>query len=393
MLYNRNYTEELLGLKEVIVTNVIHADKEIRINIEMQRKEHICPCCKQPTDRIHDYRNQLIKEVSILSKKTYFILRKRRYVCNHCNKRFYEETYFLPRYHRMTSRLVESIIAEMKSTHSMSSIAARANVSAPTVCRVFNYINYTNTKLPKVLSIDEFKGNTTAGKYQCILTDPPHKKVLDILKTRELVELSDYFRRFTDRKNVEYFVMDMWKPYKDIAETYFKNATIVIDKYHFIRHALWAFERVRKIEQKRFSKDRRIYFKRSKKLLLKRMKNLNAEDKDAVEIMLQASERLRYAYLLKEKFYEFIDSPNLIEAKKKLSEWYLYANACDLPEFNECCKTINNWEKYILNSFTCPYTNGYTEGVNNKIKVLKRNSYGVRNFERFRNRILHAMTN
>jgi transposase len=55
--------------------------------------------------------------------------------------------------------------------------------------------------------------------------------------------------------------MDMWQPYKDIAETYFKNATIVVDKYNFIRHVIWAFERVRKSEQKKFADVRRKYFK------------------------------------------------------------------------------------------------------------------------------------
>jgi transposase len=386
-----NYTQELIGIKDVVVTRVEQFDTEIKIHIEMKKGIHACPCCLSPTIYVHDYRKQTIKEVSVFAKKTYFVLRKRRYICKHCLKKFYENTPFLPRYHRMTSRLVSSIIQELKSTHSLKSVATRANVSVPTVCRIFRYINYTVTKLPKVLSIDEFKGNTVAGKYQCIITDPHNKKVLDILKNRELSELSDYFKRFNNRKEVQYFVMDMWKPYRDIAETYFKNATIVIDKYHFIRQALWAFERVRKSEQKKFSKDRRLYFKRSKKLLLKRMNRLKEDDKNAVEIMLQTSEKLKSAYLLKEKFFEFVDSKDLMEAKKKLTAWYLYVGVCKIPEFDECFRTINNWEKYILNSFTCPYTNGFTEGVNNKIKVLKRNSYGVRNFERFRARILHAM--
>jgi len=390
MLYN-NYTEELIGIKDVIVTNVINSDTEIYIDIEFPCKNHNCPSCNNTTKYIHDYRIQIIKEVSILAKNTYYRFRKRRYVCKHCNKRFYEQTLFLPRYHRMTSHLVQFIINEMQSTHSMTSIANRANVSVPTVCRVFKYVSYSNLNLPIVLSIDEFKGNTEAGKYQCIITDPQHKNVLDILKTRELAVLSDYFKRFKDRKCVRYFVMDMWKPYKDIAETYFKNATIVIDKYHFIRQVLWAFEKVRKLEQKKFSKGRRIYFKKSKKLLLKRMKNLSEDDKAAVEIMLQLSPKLKESYLLKEKFYEFVDSESLFDAKKNLTAWYLYIGICNIPEFDECFRTINNWEKYILNSFTCPYTNGFTEGVNNKIKVLKRNAYGVRNFERFRNRILHMM--
>jgi transposase len=357
----------------------------------MKKIKHKCPCCENLTNYIHDYRHQVIKEVSAFGKTTYLHLRKRRYVCKDCDKRFYENTSFLPRYHRMTKRLVSSIVNEMKSTQSIKSVAQRANVSTPTVCRVFNYVSYSLTKLPRVLSIDEFKGNTDAGKYQCIITDPHNRKVLDILKSRESASLVDYFKQFDNRKDVKYFVMDMWKPYKDIAETFFKNATIVIDKYHFIRQVLWAFERVRKIEQKKFIKERRIYFKRSKRLLLKRMHSLTAEDKAAVELMLQNSQRLKEAYLLKEKFLEFVDSKDLFEAKKSLLAWYLYVHASNVSEFDECSKTIKNWEKYILNSFTCPYTNGFTEGCNNKIKVLKRNSYGVKNFERFRSRILHMM--
>lgn len=121
----------------------------------------------------------------------------------------------------MTQRLISPIINEMKSTYSLKSVAKRANVSTPAVCRVFKYVSYSLTKLPTFLSIDEFKGNIEAGKYQCIITDPHN------------------------RKDVKYFVMDMWKPYKDFAETFFNSATIVIDKYHFIRQAIWAFERVR----------------------------------------------------------------------------------------------------------------------------------------------------
>lgn len=64
-----------------------------------------------------------------------------------------------------------------------------------------------------------------------------------------------------------------------------------------------------------------------------------------------------------------------------------------IKKFFDCAKTIINWSIGTLNSFDCPYTNGFTEGCNNKIKVLKRNAYGYRNFNRFRNRILHVFNN
>ena len=73
-----------------------------------------------------------------------------------------------------------------------------------------------------------------------------------------------------EREKVKYFVLDMWQTYYDTACIWFKNAIRIVDKYHWIRQVIWAFENVRKEEQKKFSKTHRRYFKNSKKLLLKR---------------------------------------------------------------------------------------------------------------------------
>lgn len=381
----------MLGFKGLIIEELDTAPDSISFSFSLEIKTHNCPRCHQQTNKVHDYRTQMIKDIAVSGKKTFLYYKKRRYHCRHCNKRFYEKNDFLPRYQRMTSRLIQYIISTMKKVYSVSDIAKDNNISPSTALRLFKYINYSMRKLPEVLSIDEFKGNAGGKKYQCILTDPQNKKVLDILHGREQHILSDYFKDFKDRDNVKFFVMDMWRPYKDIAETYFKNATIVIDKFHFIRQVLWAFERIRKNEQKKFAKNRRRYFKKSRSLLLKRRQYLTSEEVDQVNIMLTTSENLQKAYLLKEKFYEFVDSENLESAKKNLKAWYMFVMSCRLEEFEKCSRTIFNWQKYILNSFTCTYTNGYTEGVNNKIKVLKRNAYGYRNFWRFKNRILHVM--
>ncbi len=380
----------MLGMKDIILTDVNSIANETHIYFELPRKIHSCPICQQQTNHVHDYRLQKFKDIPMLGTHTFFHYRKRRYVCPHCNKRFYEKNSFLPKYFRMSTRLIKYIIDKMRSTHSMTDIAKECNLSTPTVFRVFRFIDYNNTTMPRVLSIDEFKGNA-GRKYQAIITDPANRKVLDILPGREQYILSDYFRRFKDRNNVQYFVMDMFTPYKDIAETYFKNATIVIDKYHWIRQVTWAFDRVKKEEQKKFYHTRRKYFKRSRFLLLKRSSKLSEEQVDQVGVMLQTSKRLATAYLLKEKFYDFVDSPDRKTALKKLKEWYIFVETQHEPEFEKCMNTMINWQPYILNSFDCPYTNGFTEGVNNKIKVLKRNAYGVRNFNRFKNRILHMM--
>ena len=81
----------------------------------------------------------------------------------------------------------------------------------------------------------------------------------------------------------------------------------------------------------------------------------------------------------------------LIQSLLRLSDdWIANAQSCGIKEFEDCAKTYRAWRKEILNAFKYGLTNGPTEGFNNKIKVLKRSSYGIRNFKRFRTRILHC---
>ena len=151
------------------------------------------------------------------------------------------------------NRLSAYIINKLTNECSFSSVAREVYLSVTTVIRIFDLVSYPKiTKLPTVLSIDEFKGNTWGEKYQCILTDPLTGKVLDILPKRYGHYLTEYFRQFSK------FVSDMWKTYSNISSVWFKNATQIVDKYHWIRQVIWAFERVRKAEQKKFSKEYRI---------------------------------------------------------------------------------------------------------------------------------------
>lgn len=391
MLY-KDYTGELLGLKDVIINFVERKDNVLHIHIKMYQRIHTCPNCGEKTSKVHDYRTQIVKDINAFGNYTILHFRKRRHICPSCKKKFYEKTPFLPRYHRITNRLAAHIINSFREVNCMKSIATKVNLSSTTVSRVFDNIEYSNTSLPKVISLDEFRGNADGQKFQCILTDPENKRVLDILPNRKTDDLCAYFLKFKDRSNVKYVVIDMSGPYRHLAKLVFPKAQIIADKYHVVRQVIWAFEKVRKQEQKKFHEHRRKYFKRSRKLLLKRPENLSEVEIDQIESMLKISERLRQAYMLKNEFLKLMKCNNSQEARKQLGIWNMMVSGYNLPEFNQCFKTFTNWQKEILNSFDFPYTNGYTEGVNNKIKVIKRNAYGIRNFTRFRNRILHVMS-
>ena len=388
---HNNSINKLLNLKGVNVKKISHGDSFIKIYLQTQPREHICPACGCLTSKIHDYREQVVKDLPFQFKHTYLILRKRRYVCS-CGKRFYESYDFLPRYHRMTNRLAHYICTELTKTISMTEVAKRANVSISTVIRIFNLINYGKASLPDVLCIDEFKGNAETGKYQCILVDGKRNRILDILPDRSKSSLISYFKKIpqNERHNVKFFICDMWQQYVDLAKIFFPNAKIIIDKYHFIRQVTWAIERVRKRLQKSMPYDLRKYYKRSRKLILTRYHKLKDENKKAVDLMLLYNDDLRTAHKLKEWFYEICQSDKYSYQRTAFSEWIENAQNSGIPEFKKCAATYVRWSKEIKNSFKYGYTNGPTEGFNNKIKVLKRVSFGLKNFKRFRNRIIHC---
>ena len=360
----------------------------------MERKEHNWISCGTATNTVHDYREQVIKDIPAFGKLVSIVLRKRRYRCKHCGKRFFETNSFLPKYHRMTIRLCAFVIDKLRDERSFTSVAKEVNLSVSTVIRIFDVISYPKPELSNSLSIDEFKGNTWGEKYQCRLTDPVNKVVLDILPERYKPYLTRYFKGFTraERDSVEYFVSDMWRTYSDVSDVWFKNATQVVDKYHWIRQAIWAFENVRKEEQKKLSTNLRKYFKRSKSLLIKRYDSLEEEQKQQVNVMLYYSVNISRAYFYKEKFLKILNSKDVESAKQAMSDWIQNAEDCGIPQFEKCAETMRNWYTGIINSFSTTITNGFTEGCNNKIKVLKRNAYGYRNFKRFRNRILHIFS-
>lgn len=392
MLYE-HFTEKIIGLQDIEIEKVEEIDNSIHIYCRLKRKPHKCPCCSAMTDTIHDYREQVIKDIPAFGKKILIHLKKRRYRCS-CGKRFAEKNSFLPRYHRMTNRLTAYVIDKLRSEVSFTNVSREVNLSVPTVMRIFDLVSYSPKNLPIALSIDEFKGNTNGEKYQCILTDHVNKIVLDILPKRYESYLTKYFNKFPkdQRNKVKYFVSDMWKPYANISSVWFNKATQIVDKYHWIRQVIWAFESVRKQEQKKLSKSYRKYFKKSRQLLIKRFEFLSDEQKQQVNIMLYTSPTLSTAHFYKEDFLKILDCKDRESAKSAMSEWIDSALDCGIPQFEKCANTMVNWLSGILNSFSSPITNGFTEGCNNKIKVLKRNAYGYRNFKRFRNRILHIFS-
>lgn len=387
-----NYSRNIPLFKGFIVKNFLENSSGFyEVYLEMPKTIHICPYCGYSTSYVKDYRIQIIKDTKIGGKDLFIHLRKRRYICNHCCHSFTELNPLVKRYQHFSSRFYTQTYQEFQSVQSFKAIANRFGVSVTSIIRWFDKINYGTPELPDCFSIDEFKGNANNEKFQCNVTDPVKHKVLDILPKRNIESLCSHFLQYSiqDRKQVKNVVMDLSTTFRSAINLLFPNAKIIADKFHVIRLVTWSMEGVRKRIQKQFHKQRRRWFKRSKKILMAPEAKLSIEDKSVLNQMLTASHELEQAHILKERFYSIFKAKTQFEAKNELQNWFFLAEQFNLPEFKHCITTFTKWSDEITRIVEHKLSNGYTEGVNNKIKVLKRISFGIRNFNRFRNRILY----
>ena len=387
----KEYTTELLKLKDAQIERMEETEEEIILQISLKRKMHNCPRCKAETDQVHDYRIRAVRDLSIRGKPLKLLYRRRRYFCPSCGKRFSEACAFLGKYQRFTYQVTERIMQLLHHRWSMKDIARDTRTSVSGVARCLAlYPQGKPRELPRVLSFDEFKGNANGERFQCILTAPEERRILDILPDRKGSTIQSYLRSFSNRQDVQYVVMDMNQGYRDIARAFFPQAKIVIDRFHVARYCTWAMYDVRRAVQKHLLPASRKHFKRSRRLLIARRALLSEEDRAAVDVMLHFSERLYQAYALKELFFQFMDAKSSSTAAELLSKWFDAYDRLQLPEFSPCRRMLKNWKPYILNAFDCPYSNAFTEGCNNAIKALKRVAFGFRNFSNFRARILQV---
>jgi transposase len=380
---------ELLGIKEkhVELWDFQLVDGEYHVWLQTKQRKQKCPQCQAKTKRVHGYRTQTIQGRLIEDKPVKIHLKKRRYLCTSCHHTFYEKLSFVGRYQRHTHSLEQQVMTYV-GEHSFTAAGKMVGMSTNRVLRLFDKrLVRTNRVLPEVIAIDEFKGDAGKEKFQTIIVDVRHKKIMDILPDRRCKTIENYFKQ-CDTGRVQVVVMDLSKRFKDSVRRVLGNPLIVADRFHYMRQGYWALDKVRRETQRELKKEDRILCKRSKELLWKSPFKLTDEQKQKIEELLKDKPILRKAYELKNQLDEWFKKSNERTAKTGLEEWFQLVEKSNIDSFQSVVKTFQRWKTEILNSFVYPYSNGYIEGVNNTTKVIKRNSYGIKNFDRFRKKIL-----
>lgn len=182
---------------------------------------------------------------------------------------------------------------------------------------------------------------------------------------------------------LELVVMDMWKPFRKATLKNAPTVQIVYDKFHIMRHLATALDQVRRSEYKRVNEKERRFIKGQRYTLLSHKANLDIEGRRALRMLLKANKRLNKAYLLKESFGQLWDYNNLTWARKFFVNWKSQLRWQRLKPFEKFAKMIErHWDGII--SYCHPdhkVSLGFMEGLNNKIRVIQRRAYGIKDQE------------
>src|SRR3977135_1641328 len=187
-------------------------------------------------------------------------------------------------------------------------------------------------------------------------------------------------------------VMDMWKPFRQSTQRNAPQAAILFDKFHILRHLGEALDKIRKAEYGRVTGPQRKFIKGQKYVLLSHKENLTNEGRKGLRLLLKANKRLNTAYILRESFDQLWDYKSEAWARRFFDNWKAQLRWQRLKPYEKFAEMIErHWDG--IAAYCRPENKialGFVEGLNNKIRVLQRRAYGLRDEEYLKLKILTA---
>lgn len=369
----------------------------------------ICPKCGQILSKFHDYRRIQIKHYTCGKQPLFISIRKKRFKCSDCNLKITEQLKLVEKNCFISNGIRKSIFFSLTQMGSLKSIAANHNVSSTTVYQALNKVPPVKKtfSLPSVLSFDEFRANTSDGKYAFMAVDPINKRILEILPSRRFNVVFSFFSRFSrkERNRVKFIIIDLWKPYEKIIQKLFPNATLVADKFHYQRLVSLSLNEIRKQSCSRMDAKVAYQVKKYWRLINKSFDKVDDKDKhysyllkryatdyEILNYILSLDKELSTAHGFYQEFLCLISLSDQELQVNMLKNWIQKALASEIKELQSNAKTFTQWFNAIASSFQTfdghKLSNAFIEGTNNKIKVIKRVSFGYQSFLNFRKRIL-----
>lgn len=366
-----------------------------------------CPYCNSKNIVKNGSRHRKIKYIPFQNYNIELELTIQRYICKDCKKTFSPSTNIVSDNSSISNNLKYTVALELQKNISLTSIAQKYNISISSVQRIMNscYSDFKVNKehLPEAICIDEFKSvKNIDGAMSFVFADYQSKSIIDIVEDRRLHSLTEYFSRFSleARNNVKYICMDMYTPYISLVNSIFPNAKIVLDKFHIVNLVNRAFNQTRisimnSIQDDSLKRKLKLFWKS----LLKYYPDLcqvnyycqsfkrKLSSKDKVDYLLEKCPELEVNFNIYQDIIQTIKLNNFNRFENTVKK-YLTTKEKISKKMVIALKTLKKHMNYIENMFESNITNGVIEGLNNKIKSVKRTAFGYSNFSNFKKRIL-----
>lgn len=347
----------------------------------------------------YDRRRRRVRDLSCAGQRIYLDLEVRRVNCRRCGAVKRERLDFLLENALHTKRFALYVGRRCRSS-TIRDVAAELHLDWQTVKRLeMDYmreqIRRVGTPGPKAIGIDEIsirKGHS----YRIVVSDLQRRRPIWFGGDDRSEASMDQFYRFLGKKKakrIRLAVMDMWKPFRNSTHQHAPQAAVLFDKFHVMKHLGEALDKIRKAEYARLEGKQRRFIKGQKYTLLSHPQNLTGTAKKNLKLLLAANKRLNTAYLLKESFGQLWDYNREAWARKFFENWRASLKWQRLKPYEKFAQMIErHWDG--IAAYCQPENKvalGFVEGLNNKIRVIQRRAYGLRDEEYLRLKVLTSM--
>ena len=362
-------------------------------------KKTVCKECGRAHFRWYDRTTRRVRDLSSGNTRVYLEFEVRRVLCRCCGKVKRERLDFLADNPFYTKRFAW-FVGRRCRTSTIKDVAEELNLDWHTVKELDKQymraqLAKAGTPGPKAIGIDEIsirKGHT----YRIVVSDLIRRRPIWFGGTdRSQASMSLFYGWLGQKKTkgIRLAVMDMWKPFRNATAEHAPHAAILFDKFHIMSHLGDALDMVRKAEYARLSGKDRRFIKGQKYTLLSNRENLTLEGKKSLKLLLAANKRLNTAYVLKESFGQLWDYRSEVWARRFFDNWRASLRWQRLKPYEKFAQMIDrHWDG--IAAYCKPENKvslGFVEGLNNKIRVIQRRAYGLRDEEYLRLKILTCM--
>lgn len=383
--------EALLGLPEFRLVNQIIRPKRLDLPLERRDPSIVCPHCQTCCFRVQESRPRCIRDLPILERPVLLWLHLRRFACQGCPHRPWETSATFGARVKWTDRLYHQVRAEFLGGCPGRELARRYGLSERTVCRwTFERSRGGRPRqLGRAIGIDEY-ARRKGHHYNTSIIDLDKGRPIATVKGRRAEEVIAWFksRPQAERDRVEVVVLDMSKTYASAIQQLVGESVQVIDRFHGVKLAVDALDEVLRSVQKQLNPEEA---KALKKLRRRWVKSANQLDVD--ELIARYEWRRRFPQLrevidwvqaLRMWFARTYEKP----AREALLKLIERASQSAQEPLKRLAGTLTRWCEPIVHYIRHRYSNGMTAGFNNKIKLIQRMAYGLRNEHNRRKRIM-----